>query len=87
MKVALAVAAVVALLAALGFLHMVRRGFSAHDDPSAIEAVIARSLRSWSTPAELRDADNPAIAMEKGSSSRINQPPIRRSPFTHLHTS
>jgi cytochrome c553 len=59
MKVALAVAAVVALLAALGFLRMVRRGFSAHDDPSAIEAAVARSLRSWSTPAELRDADNP----------------------------
>jgi mono/diheme cytochrome c family protein len=59
MKVALAVAAVVALLAALGFLRMVRRGFSAHDEPSAIEAVVARSLRGWSTPAELRDADNP----------------------------
>lgn len=49
----------VALLVALGFLRLVRRGFSAHDDPSAIEAVLARSLRSWSTPAELRDADNP----------------------------
>jgi cytochrome c553 len=59
MKVALAVAAVVALLAALGFLRLVRRGFSTHDEPSAIEAVIARSLRGWATPAELRDADNP----------------------------
>ncbi|MFL6201892.1 MAG: c-type cytochrome [Thermoanaerobaculia bacterium] len=52
----------VGILALLGFLLLwstVRRGFSTHDEPSAMEAGMARSLRHWSAPADLRDAHNP----------------------------
>jgi mono/diheme cytochrome c family protein len=58
-KVALAVALVVVLLGAFAVVGLVRRGFSTHEDPSAIEAMVARSLRRWATPADLRGADNP----------------------------
>lgn len=40
-------------------LAMIRRGFSARDEPSAIEAMIARKLRAWATPAAIRDLKNP----------------------------
>lgn len=38
---------------------MIRRGFSAHDEPSRVEAMMARSMRSWAVPADLRDLENP----------------------------
>jgi mono/diheme cytochrome c family protein len=38
---------------------MIRHGFSAHDEPTAIEAFIAGRMRSWSVPAELQRATNP----------------------------
>src|SRR6185503_18135926 len=52
--VALLVVAGVALVATT-----VRRGFSAHDQPTAVEAALARAMRRWAAPAELRDAKNP----------------------------
>lgn len=36
-----------------------RQGFSTHDEPSRMEAWVARSARHWSTPADLRDERNP----------------------------
>lgn len=36
-----------------------RRGFSARDNPSAIEALVAKSARKLSIPASERDAKNP----------------------------
>jgi hypothetical protein len=39
--------------------RMVQRGFSAREEPSALEAHIARTLRSWSIPAEMRERSNP----------------------------
>jgi mono/diheme cytochrome c family protein len=36
-----------------------RHGFSALDEPTAIEALAARSMRHWAVPADLRDAKNP----------------------------
>jgi mono/diheme cytochrome c family protein len=36
-----------------------RHGFSALDEPTAIEAFAARSMRHWAVPADLRDAKNP----------------------------
>jgi cytochrome c553 len=39
--------------------RMVQRGFSAREEPSALEAHIARTLRSWSSPAEMRERSNP----------------------------
>lgn len=38
---------------------MIRRGFSANDEPSAVEEMMARSMRNWAVPADLRDATNP----------------------------
>jgi mono/diheme cytochrome c family protein len=55
----MALAALVLLAAALGFWRLMRRGFSAHEEPSAIEVLAARSMRSWSAPADLRRAENP----------------------------
>lgn len=50
----------VLLLAAIGAgASMVRRGFSAHDEPSRIEAVMARAMRHWAVPSDLRDMRNP----------------------------
>jgi mono/diheme cytochrome c family protein len=37
----------------------IRRGFSARDNPSAIEAFVARTARKLSIPASERDAKNP----------------------------
>lgn len=52
----------VALLSLLGCVVLIRTlryGFSAHDEPAAIEAWMARSMRHWAVPADLRDAKNP----------------------------
>lgn len=38
---------------------MVRRGFSALDEPSAAEALLARTLRRYAVPISLRDRANP----------------------------
>jgi mono/diheme cytochrome c family protein len=51
-------AAGVAGAAAFGWIT-IRRGFSARDNPSAIEAYIAKTARKLSIPASERDAKNP----------------------------
>jgi hypothetical protein len=58
-KITLLVAVALALLGGLLLRSLLRRGFSAHDEPSRIEAALARRLRHWATPAELRGAENP----------------------------
>lgn len=58
LKIALLVLVVLALSGGLLLWSTVRRGFSTHDEPSWMEVRIARSLRHWSTPADLRDARN-----------------------------
>lgn len=47
------------LVGAIAGVTMIRRGFSARDEPSAIEAFLARRMRSWATPAATRDLRNP----------------------------
>ncbi len=63
MRKPLRIAAVVLslLLALLGFAvwRMVRRGFSAHDEPGLLEIWAARTARRWAVPADLQDAKNP----------------------------
>ena len=59
LKLTLLVLVVLVLSGGLLLWGMVRRGFSTHDEPSAMEASMARALRHWSTPADLRDARNP----------------------------
>lgn len=46
-------------VAAIVFVSMIRRGFSAHDEPSAIESTMARAMRHWAVPSELRGLKNP----------------------------
>ena len=58
-KIVIAIAAAAILIAVIVFASMIRRGFSAHDEPSRIEAAMARAMRHWSVPADLRDAKNP----------------------------
>ena len=51
--------AAVAAGAVLTTVSWMRRGFSARDEPSAVERFIARSVRAISAPAGARDARNP----------------------------
>ncbi|HUO84184.1 MAG TPA: c-type cytochrome [Thermoanaerobaculia bacterium] len=41
------------------FFRMLSYGFSALDEPTAIEAAMARTIRNLAVPADLRDASNP----------------------------
>ena len=51
---------VVAILGAIAaFASMMRRGFSALDEPSGVEALTARVMRRWAVPSDLRHAGNP----------------------------
>lgn len=56
------VAAAPVLLGAIVFAAMLRHGFSAHDEPTAIERVLARSVRHWAVPSDLRGRKNPIPA-------------------------
>ena len=58
-KVILGAIALAVVVAIIVFGSMIRRGFSAHDEPSRIEATMARVMRHWAVPAELRDEKNP----------------------------
>ena len=58
-KLAAAVGAAAILVALIAFATMIRRGFSVHDEPSRIEAAMARAMRHWAVPSVLRDATNP----------------------------
>jgi mono/diheme cytochrome c family protein len=51
----------VALLAVAGalFVRLTRYGLSAHDEPTRAEVAIARALRRWAAPADLRERKNP----------------------------
>jgi len=54
--------AAVGLTGALAFGWItIRRGFSARDSPSAMEALIAKTARRLSIPASERDAKNPFV--------------------------
>lgn len=58
-KLTLLILGTLLLLGGALFLSTVRRGFSTHDEPSGMEAWVARSVRHWSTPADLRNEKNP----------------------------
>jgi mono/diheme cytochrome c family protein len=60
MKRFAAIAAVIVLVGAVvAFVSMMRYGFSAHDEPTAIERVVARTMRHWAAPSDLRERKNP----------------------------
>ena len=58
-KLTLLILGTLLLLGGALFLSTVRRGFSTHEEPSGMEAWVARSVRHWSTPADLRNEKNP----------------------------
>ena len=58
----LAAVLAVAALAAAGGIYMVRRGYSARETPTALEAAVARRLRHLATPADARRKANPVPA-------------------------
>ena len=51
--------AAVVVIGAIVFVSMTRRGFSAHEEPSWIEARMARAMRHWAVPSKLREMKNP----------------------------
>jgi mono/diheme cytochrome c family protein len=53
------VLAVLFIAGLFAFTSMIRKGFSAHDEPTRLEVTAARALRHWATPAALRDMKNP----------------------------
>ena len=54
-----AITLAVALAGGAILFSMVRRGFSARDEPSAMEARLAKAMRGWSVPARARSLTNP----------------------------
>jgi mono/diheme cytochrome c family protein len=51
--------AVVSVLGGAIAYSIVSRGLSAHDEPSRVEATLARAMRRWATPSAMRDRTNP----------------------------
>ena len=58
-KIAIGVIVAIVVLGITMLLSMVRNGFSAHDEPSAMEAFMATTMRNWAVPADLKDLKNP----------------------------
>lgn len=61
-KTAGIVIALVSALAAVAVLPTMRRGFSALDEPPAVEVLLASTMRRLSVPSDLRDRRNPLPA-------------------------
>jgi len=59
MRKALIVVAVVVLIAIAVIASMLHHGFSAHDEPTAMESFLAGVMRRAAVPAELKRAKNP----------------------------
>jgi mono/diheme cytochrome c family protein len=58
-KISLLVLGILALLGGALLWSILRKGLSTHDEPSRMEAWVARSVRHWATPADLRNEKNP----------------------------
>ena len=58
-KVILAAVVIAVVVGISAFASMIRRGFSAHEEPSSIEVTVARTMRHWAVPADLRNEKNP----------------------------
>ncbi len=64
-KVGLAVFTGIALAGVLGLISTLRHGFSARDQPTAIEAFVARRLRHLAVPRSARAMQNPVPLTEE----------------------
>ena len=60
-EVAVAVLVVGAVAGACMFLRAVHYGFSAHDQPMAMEAMMAGRMRHWSVPGDMHQMRNPIL--------------------------
>lgn len=58
-KLALLVLGLLVFVGGLLLWRTLRYGFSAHDEPTPMEAMAARAARHWATPADLREERNP----------------------------
>ena len=58
-KIALGVIVAVLVLGITLLLSMLRNGFSSMDEPSAVEAFMASTMRRMAVPSDLKDAKNP----------------------------
>ena len=58
-KLIAAAIGVIVIIAILIAAATIRRGFSTHEEPSALEIAVARAARHWAVPSELRDMNNP----------------------------
>ena len=58
-KLLLIIAAVFVVVALGAFAATLRYGFSAHDEPTSVERVVARTVRHWAVPSDLRSRKNP----------------------------
>ena len=57
--------AILLVVGLLGAMSIIRRGFSARDQPSWPETLVARSVRRLGVPARARDAKNPVPVSEE----------------------
>ncbi len=58
-KIGLLIFALVTLAAVLTLVGILRHGFSARDEPTALEAFVARRLRQLAVPSAARNMENP----------------------------
>lgn len=58
-EVAIAALLLGLLIGAIAFVRILRYGFSAHDEPTAMEAFMAERMRHWSVPGDLHKMKNP----------------------------
>ena len=52
------IAGVALALAIVSVVATIRYGFSTHDEPTAVERTVARRLRHWAVPSDLRGRKN-----------------------------
>jgi mono/diheme cytochrome c family protein len=72
-RISLAVAVLLALPMGGGGWYLLRRGYSARDQPTAMEAAVARRLRRLATPAGARALANPVpLTVEEVAQARAH---------------
>jgi mono/diheme cytochrome c family protein len=64
-KFGLVIVAIVAATALLSGWLIIGRGFSSREEPTAIEAFVARRVRSMATPKAVKTAENPVAASQE----------------------
>jgi len=64
LRAALVLIVLAAAIGSLAAYSIVRRGLSAHDDPSRVEELLARAMRRWATPTAMRNRSNPVQPTE-----------------------